>query len=443
MNTRSSLAPEHKELAPKVTTKVRGQTGSKQHRQPCCDFKYRCLRIDGTYFARCSQCPGDGYALKQLNCAYKQHLYALVKHEGGTVNDHCIVGPHTTLDGRRYFGECAPTCPGGDACFGVVAGGVHWPGEAKQRASRAELKAALVTKIKSSPAASISKAIVVQAEAAAPLTPEVATQMEAGFRPHQNVEYLLLKPLVVRSLLEKAAAAAEGTTSITDLSGTISMISSPAVGLKSRGVTTPRPTCQWASSSVVIVNFEKQEGELSPVPADPTYLMDTTKTVLTWSGQRSTPVSGVPGLNVRYYTPMKTDSAYSETHNMTQYQLVGTNFFLMIVSGKRGNNTGKKRARTSRTHMMNKVIEGKRAFAHIGAQVTDNPAVTQALTGIASHIAVLEHEFDVTMTASAEIEAPASPGPPGTMLEDGSPSLVSADSQDTAAAMLELSLGWL
>ena len=234
--------------------------------------------------------------------------------------------------------------------------------------------------------------------------------------PHPGIEYLAEHPDVIKRILEQVSQRdrtsnlniwfdemGDGTLALhgTGSPGTaarlksISVIRTPAEGVKHKGVTTPRPSCQWYAPSVAIVDFTiRDDSALAPAAALPTYTMDASKNVPTWSGQAEKQVSGVEGLSVRYFTPTKTDPAYMDGHNMTLYSLTGTKFYLMLVHKKRGNNAGKKRARAEEVDPVKKLRDGKRAFASIKERGANNPAIAQALAGIEAHIAVLEREMD-------------------------------------------------
>ncbi len=121
------LAEQQREirtLVAKGAKRLKRKTGKKTGRLPCCDGQYRCkfpLAVsDG---GPCTKCCGKGYAPEQLTGAFKQHIYARVKKSGGTAKDYAIDGLFESSDGKtKYFGDCAPHCPGGEMCFGAVAG---------------------------------------------------------------------------------------------------------------------------------------------------------------------------------------------------------------------------------------------------------------------------------------------------------------------------------
>ena len=169
---------------------VKRKTGQKIGRLPCCDGGYRCksprAKADG---GLCTQCCNNGYSEKQKRTAYKQHLRALARSDNidrivakivaarcdpdwaarnllpqqatldekalradfcrrypvtklialkqkaremgvrrvADENDYAIEGLFESPDGKvKFFGTCAPTCPGGDNCIGTLAGRVEY-----------------------------------------------------------------------------------------------------------------------------------------------------------------------------------------------------------------------------------------------------------------------------------------------------------------------------
>ena len=120
---RTVVAQEAKREAKRTERK----TGKKSGRLPCCDEQYRCKcpSID-----TCSKCCGEGYAPDKLRTAFKQHLYARKKRDGGAAADYAIEGLFESPDGKtKYFGDCAPHCPArhGGVCLGVQGGRVQCP----------------------------------------------------------------------------------------------------------------------------------------------------------------------------------------------------------------------------------------------------------------------------------------------------------------------------
>jgi hypothetical protein len=184
---RVELSAEEEKLLEESTRVVKRKTGQKRGRLPCCDGGYRCksprAKADG---GLCTQCCNNGYSEKQKRTAYKQHLRALARSDnidrivearcdpdwaarnllpqpqqatldeealradlsrrypaaelialkkkaremGVAVTDEkdfAIEGLFESPDGKvKFFGTCAPTCPGGDNCIGTLAGRVEY-----------------------------------------------------------------------------------------------------------------------------------------------------------------------------------------------------------------------------------------------------------------------------------------------------------------------------
>ena len=153
------------QLRTAVQKEVKRRRGKQSGRLPCCDGRYRCKTpravSDG---GQCTQCCGEGYAPDKLRTAFKQHVRALKKKGGGAVADYAVEGPFTTADGRWYFGNCAPHCPGGDNCIGILAEGVQYvlgmPVQANSVPDTSEVTGAVDDVVAVGPASETSTSVV-------------------------------------------------------------------------------------------------------------------------------------------------------------------------------------------------------------------------------------------------------------------------------------------
>jgi hypothetical protein len=107
-------------------TSVGRQSGSQSGRLPDCDGRYRC-RMDGCpcEYKETGKDPVSGYPRAQG--AYRQHLNSLRKKHGGEPDDYSFIGFYQDSEGRKQFGQHAPSCPclmpmSGGQCLGPVLG---------------------------------------------------------------------------------------------------------------------------------------------------------------------------------------------------------------------------------------------------------------------------------------------------------------------------------
>eukprot|EP01043_Picozoa_sp_COSAG02_P068299 COSAG02_NODE_11291_length_1754_cov_1.326284_1_plen_409_part_10 len=272
---------------------------------------------------------------------------------------------------------------------------------------------------------------------------------------HPSLPYLRDRPAVIGRILKQAptiipqvsrlvfderadgtladeGALSSGSPGTQERLKTISIIRTPAEGVKHMRVRTPRPSCQWYAPSVAVVDFTTADSAAPAAaavatavtaaepPHSRTYKMDTSKKVPSWRMNGNKAFTGVEGLFKWSFTPEGTDDDYIKGQRMTLYELeTAPRFYLMVVHSPQSNNAkhrrnkgGKKRTAVSDSDREKAVRDFKRACTNLKAQIGSDAGQQQKMAAIEQEFASLQDALssDVVRGGGAPVSSDVTRG---------------------------------
>ena len=203
--------------------------------------------------------------------------------------------------------------------------------------------------------------------------------------PMPNVDYLKISPAVIEKILAQVPNAglppptyvllfdenSDGTLSSGETSKrkkgspqaplkSISVVKTPAQGLKCPGRTNPRPQCQWPYGVVIIDNRPVGVGaQAAPYATMQISRAHLATNIATWRNQKWKDEPDTPGLQVNYYTPLLNDALteplgpharataashanYNDKHRCTVFRRKAEpEIYMVLIHTPKGNNIGK------------------------------------------------------------------------------------------------------
>ena len=136
----------------------------------------------------------------------------------------------------------------------------------------------------------------------------------------------------------------------------ISVVKTPAEGLKCPGGTNPRPQCQWPYGVAIVDCRPNGVGaQKAPYATMQITAQHLANKIATWSGQAWAAVRGTH-LEKAYYTPMPKDTDYSKKHRCTVFRRKAEKqIYMLLVHDPKGNNIGKVMKKRSAADMLETV----------------------------------------------------------------------------------------
>jgi hypothetical protein len=123
----------------------------------------------------------------------------------------------------------------------------------------------------------------------------------------------------------------------------ISVIKTPAQGLKCPRGTNPRPQCQWPYGVVIVDNRPDGVGAVAaPYATMDISPADLANKIATWTNQTWKDEPDTPSLQLNYYTPLSPPTEYNDKHRCTVFRRKAEpEIYMVLIHKPMGNNSGK------------------------------------------------------------------------------------------------------